>query len=471
MMNDRKYKLAAPDVDGLLRFFDRRMMNPVTSTEKLLEAFEKVYSLLEPLAPHKKNNEAKSIWIRIPRGTIEDYGNCNYTFEEAKDDGDVETYEEYVENWQREYPDELSWYELVVVKSFDRDGTFSYYGMSLGHETVISASLEERVYGNSYDYYEEDAAVKLCELIIPAVKESIDLLINGNYNDLVESSLPYQFRVGVIKHSDLREYDPEDKERDYDGLSEETVRKFKQIIDAGMNDENRIGRIRNFTANDFFKACEIGYRAIGKDCNRYSLPDLYMHYADGRDEGLTGKGHGLNAGPGIDFDDPQAWDEWYNSSRGGGHPWEVVPGGNSTHMELFVRSDKQRLDYLLRAREITQEEYDARIQNSGYYFQIVGMQRQFESVTFYVALTDAGFPVIISGADELISRFDGTDYIGIVPHHLPTRYCESLFPDKYGVIIDFTHVYKDEDLWFEKIEWIPEEPAALINEQKENRSQ
>ena len=92
----------------------------------------------------------------------------------------------------------------------------------------------------------------------------------------------------MIKHSDLREYAPEDKERDYDGLSEETVRKFKQIIDAGINDENRIGRIRNFTANDFFKACKTGYRAIGKDCTGYSLPDLYMHYADGRDEGLTG---------------------------------------------------------------------------------------------------------------------------------------------------------------------------------------
>ena len=61
-----------------------------------------------------------------------------------------------------------------------------------------------------------------------------------------------------------------------------------------------------------------------------------MHYADGRDEGLTGQGHGLNAGPGIDFDSPAAWNDWYFGTRGGGHPWEVVPGGNSTHVELYV---------------------------------------------------------------------------------------------------------------------------------------
>ena len=78
-----------------------------------------------------------------------------------------------------------------------------------------------------------------------------------------------------------------------------------------------------------------------------------------------------------------------------------------------------------------------------------------------MALCSAGLPVIIGGAKELISRFEATDYIGVVPHHLPTRYCESLFPDEYGEIINFTHVYKGEDLWFDKIVWLPEEQAFL----------
>ena len=72
--NKRKYDLIAPAVDSLLRYFDHQsLMNPTTSTEPLHIAFEKLWSVLTPLAPLAKNEEAKAIWIRIPRGTIEEY--------------------------------------------------------------------------------------------------------------------------------------------------------------------------------------------------------------------------------------------------------------------------------------------------------------------------------------------------------------------------------------------------------------
>lgn len=462
MFNGRNYKLVAPDVDCLLRYFDHQnMMNPTESTEPLLAAFEKLWSALAPLAPLTKNEEAKSIWLRIPRGTIEDYGNCNYTFDEARDYGEVETYEEYENNWKSEYPNSPVWFNLTVVKSFDKDGRLRFYGVNLGSKNIIYA-LTDR-FSEEGNRFIQDAAVKLCELILPAAQESIKLLKSGTYNDLVESSLPYQFRTGVIRRSDLYDYEPNYRTVDYDGLREETVDKFKKLISSGVNDADRIGRIREFTANDFFNACKIGYEAIGKDCSKYTLPELYQRYSDGRDEGLTGMGHGLNAGPGINFDSPSAWNEWYNSKRGGGHPWEVVPGGNSTHMELYVQSDTRELDYKLRIGTITKEEYDRRIICAGYYFEIMGMQRPFESVSFYIALFEAGLPVVIAGAEKLLARFNATDYIGVVPHHISPRYCESLFPDDYGAIVDFTHVYKGYDPWIEKIMWLSEEKAKLIS--------
>ena len=455
------YKLVAPDVDSLLRCFDRYHMNPTQSTPALLSAADPLFDLLAPLAPLKKNDEAKAIWLRIPRGTIEDYD----SFEDMKEYGEVETYEEYEKRWREDYPEEYKWYELVAVRSYDRDGSLRYYGISLDNETVVSATMEDRSYSDFNGYYNEEAACTLCRVIAPAVHESIDLLKENRYNDVVESGLPYEFRTGVIKRADLWEYEPECKKNDYDGLTEEAVSKFRGLILSGINDESKIGRITSFTANDFFGACKIGYEAIGKDCDGFSLPELYLRYSDGRDEGLTGKGHGLNAGPGIDFDSPTAWDEWYFGKHGGGHPWEVVPGGNSTHMELYIMNDKRDLEWKLRSGKITEDEYRERLSKAGYYFEIAGIQRQFESVSFYNALTDAGLPVIIENGDELMSRFDATDYIGIVPHHLPTRYCESLFPAKYGKIIDFTHVYKSEDKLFDKIEWLPEEPALLISEE------
>ena len=75
------YKLVAPDVDSLLRYFDRQHMNPTQSTPALLNAADPIFSLLAPLAPLKNNDEAKAIWLRIPRGTIEDYD----SFEDMKE--------------------------------------------------------------------------------------------------------------------------------------------------------------------------------------------------------------------------------------------------------------------------------------------------------------------------------------------------------------------------------------------------
>lgn len=456
--DETQYRLVAPDVDALLDYFDHRSLNPNPSTPALLAAFHSISEILSPLAPLKANDEAKAIWIRVPRGSIDDYT----SFEEMKEWEEVETYEEYEKRWLEDYPEEFSWYELVAVQSFDREHKLRYYGISLGNERVISATTEGRVFLGNEGWYPEEAAVKLCELILPAVQDSITLLRDGAYNALVEKELPYQFRTGVIRRKTLWEYEPQARDAAYDGLSEDAVQKFKKLIISGVNEKSKIGRIRDFTANDFFRACKIGYETIGKDCNGFSLPDLYMHYADGRDEGLTGQGHGLNAGPGIDFDSPAAWNDWYFGTRGGGHPWEVVPGGNSTHVELYVCNDQRDLDWDLRSGKITQEEYDEQIQKVGYFFKIAGKQRQFEAVSFYLALTEAGYPVIINDAEELLARFEASDYIGIVPHHLPTRYCENLFPKEYGDIIDFTHAYKNEDAWFEKIEWLPEEETVLV---------
>ena len=110
---------------------------------------------------------------------------------------------------------------------------------------------------------------------------------------------------------------------------------------------------------------------------------------------------------------------------------------------------------------MTDEEYKESLQKAGYFFQITGKHRPKESVTFYMTLTDAGLPVVISDAEEILARFDGSDYIGIVPHDVIPKYCEGMFPDKYGRVIDFTHVYSD-DAWLDQIEWLLEDEARLV---------
>lgn len=453
---EKQYRLVAPDIDRLLCCFDRSHRNPSAPSPALVSAMEPLFTALAPLAPLKRNAEAKAIWLRIPRGTIEEYN----SFDDMKESGEVETYEEYENLWHEDYPDECSWYELVLAESFHRDGTLRFRAAQLGNTTIISAMMDEDE--EEYDYTEETAC-ELCRLIIPAVQESLRLLQDGKYNDMINSTLPYQFRTGVIRRSALWQSHPAEKERALDGLSAETLAQFKNLLANGTNDEMKIGRIRYFTANDFFRACETGYRSIGYDCDEASPSRLYLRYADGRDEGLTGMGHGLNESPGNDFNDSNAWDNWFfDRTRCGGHPWEVIRGGNSTHVALYVRHDQNSLDWKFRRGEISEDAYREQQEKAGYFFEIAGKHRPFEAVSFYTALSAAGLPVILHDAEEILARFEGTDYIGIVPHHVIPKYCEEMFPEKYGQIIDFMHVYEEDmDTFGNQIEWLAEEKAEL----------
>ena len=449
------YKLTAPDIDRLLNWFDRGHLNPSGITAELASAMSPLFELLSPLAPLKDNDEAKSIWLLIPRGDISDYD----SFEDLKEYGEVETYEEYKKRWKEDYPQEKIWYRLVIMDTKNRDGKTDFRAVALGNKTIISAQMNEEDSGS----FKDEAAVALCKLIMPAVKESLERLQNGTYNELVKNSLPYQFRTGVIKRSILWEYEPEYKKFNYDGLSEKTISDFRALLGSGVNDEGKISRIKNFTANDFFKACEIGYKALGYDTKEKSPSELYLLYADGRDEGLTGTGHGLNEGSGIDFNDAKEWDKWYFGQRGGGHPWEIIRGGNSTHVDLFVCHDEDNLGFQFRLGKISEEEYKKQKENAGYYFRITGKHRSKEAVTFYTTLSCAGLPVILDDSEEILARFDGSDYVGIVPHSTIPKYCEGMFPKEYGRVIDFMHVYDEEiQKYGDKITWIPEEKARIL---------
>ena len=456
----KDYKLVAPDIDGLLRFFDRGYLNPSVPSKKLCEAMEPLFSALHDLAPLKTNSEAKALWLLIPRGTIDDYG----SYEDLLEYGEIKNRAEYEELWMEDYPEPVSWYELVLVEVRGKDGLLQHRAVSLGNKIIINAMLDrDEQKDDSYSTNTEDAAIVLCSLITQAAKESMSKIQNGSYNNLVKESLPYQFRIGVIKRSVVWERDPEWRDHALKGLTLETISAFESLLKAGANDPDRIGRLKSMTANDFFRACALGYKACGYEkCDLQPIEQYFLH-ADGRDEGLSGHGYGLNEGPGIDFDDPEAWDQWYfHREQHGGHPWEVCRGGNSTHVSLYVCHDQYDLDYLHRAGKITEDKYRKRSESTGYYYSVAGKYRGAEAVNFYVALSQAGLPVVLSDAEEILARFEGSGYIGIVPHDVTPRYCESMFPEKYGRVIDFMHVYQEElDTFGDAIEWLPEEEARI----------
>ena len=444
----------AIQLDRLLSCF-KRWENPSATSKRIAIAMEPLFHILSQLAPSIKNAEYKSIWIKVPRGEIAEYS----SFEDMKDWGEVNTYNEYIERWNMDYPDDYCWYEVELFESFEKNGQLRYRGVLVGDKTIVSAMMNEEFSGIAS--WHEDVVVELLSLITISAKNSMDKIRNESYNVEVCTELPFKFRTGVIRRSVLWSVDKEYMKFDSDGLSDDKISEFRNLINSGANDECSIRRLNSMTANDFFKACCIGYDACGFKDEDMEPVARYLKHADGRDEGLTGTGHGLNEGPGIDFNSPEEWNKWFfDRNRGGGHPWEVIRGGNSTHVDFYVCHDKETLEWKVRAGLMTEEQ--AILHPCGFYYSIAGKHRPFETVNFYVALNNAGFPVYLYDAEEILSRFDGSDYVGIVPHSVIPRYCEEMFPKKYGHVIDFMHVYEDEYEQFgDKIEWLELEEAKL----------
>ena len=49
---------------------------------------------------------------------------------------------------------------------------------------------------------------------------------------------------------------------------------------------------------------------------------------------------------------------------------------------------------------------------------------------FFLALREAGLPVMLLHGDQIADALAGKDYVGIVPEGFVPNYCSSLFPGK-----------------------------------------
>jgi len=195
-------------------------------------------------------------------------------------------------------------------------------------------------------------------------------------NSLIISSLPDVFRI--------------DKE-----LGKVRTQKLIKLLEKRAFDQNENTKIPNMTAAKFFEYCKIGYLASKSRREKIdpSLPgrELYKRYADGRHDGLLD----------IDETSEKEFADWLDGKhpkRGmGGHPWEIKRGGNTTHIDLFVRRprfDENNFQVVLRGESFV---------------------RLAETLKMLLAIYKAGLPIAIEDPDGIRKRLLALDNIGIVP--------------------------------------------------------
>ena len=165
----------------------------------LLLEIQKTLSVFEPI----EDDEARKIWLEIPRGTAEEWK----AFDDERrgysddEDDDLASYQEALDD---EYPRETQW--LFLVTSTYRENTFLKIS-DRDHRYVVftNRALDEEAYPMDMTW--------LFEPLLKLVQERVTQIAKDPeaYNRYIEENLPYRQRSGKIKSKDLNRIIPEGK--------------------------------------------------------------------------------------------------------------------------------------------------------------------------------------------------------------------------------------------------------------------
>ena len=413
-------KLYAPQIDNILRLVEHRSL-PVN--RNIFDMLQEIYNLMGPVRP-KGDDQVRSLWIEVPRGNIEDFGD----YDEFKEEGFVDNRKDFEKFWISEYPDQSKWYQFTTAEY--RDKRFFYFNSNL----VFTIDLSETS-GTDEDPYFEYIR-ELLSWLKYTVKDLISNIEKDEdgYNKSLSRHLSYHKRKGWIRRREYWEILGEDAIRLDERLGPHWIETLRRIVDA--QDKNECWPLLNdMTAADFLRFCEVCYDAndyFGESGKAFSPVEKYHRMADGRDGGLLS----------IDPDSSRDFRQWYHGGeRMGAHPWEICRGGNSTHISLGVLDKDNDWSLLLAGSSVVRVE---------------------ETVRMAVALQEAGIPFHLREAREILDMVGGNDFIGIVPDTVFPRYCHSLFPEE-DRIIDFMNLgYENTEEIIAAAHWYPLDRISVV---------
>jgi len=407
-----KKKLYSPELDEIIQHFSSSGFRnygadqPAFHSEKISDILLKLFSAIQPIAPEQAGKDLIwSLWLRSERGPLSVY--CSdEEYQELKEAGDIENYQDLEELWRSHYPEEIQWRKTVLVQyeqqlfiSFDSKFQLRF---DLDSHEISGVSFREK------------ELLKFFSWLLVNVECEVTTFLSDSaaYNRFVAEHLPFRKRIGKIKRIKLWE-NVKDIIRLNEELGKANLERFEKMVNS--MDEQTL--LKEMTADDYFRYCEICYDANNyfKPTESLTLRDKYRRMADGREGGLLE----------ITGDSPQAFADWYTGGAWvGGHPWEICRGGNSTHISLSTHKEQ-----------------------TGWKLYLAGSSsvRVSETAKMAMALFEHNIPFYLIQAQEMLRMLKGIDYLGIVPEDVFPRYCHSYFP-KEDQIIDFINPWHDEEV-------------------------
>ena len=373
--------------------------NPFNASLNLLAPLKSITNAL--YEPGK--DEIKTLWIKIKNPSYD-------TFRKDLLEEDPDAEEEDIQYEYEKYSEPYSFYQIKEITLTD-GRSFVYIDNDLIASYDPKASEADTQVKSSWFLSSVETYNAIIDNLKDTVANHIIMLRDGTYKKEILEQLPYYLKTGTINRKDY--YMAIHKEKTiYDEFNTfKNKEEFLSETDMFNSKENKSFRFHDMTARMFFNACLAGYIENERASMEDDAKSKYYKNADGRDEGLSE----------VPLDDPIAFHKWLHKREYGGHPWEIMRGGNSTHVSLYVCEDEQ-----------------------GYYFIVDGRSenRFLETINCYIAVKRMGYPVQLNDSKLLKERLQGREIIGIVPKDIFPRYCENMFPS--GTIHNFMNLWEED---------------------------
>ena len=408
------------DIKKYIGFGDRwKAFDAGEQTKPLIIQFAGILDQLEP----QGDDNLHTIWARVPRPTFRQYYDYHYGYDLPYREANEKTIKKIRKEYDATHPAPKVWHR-VSVKHFTREASTEFYGFFVDNNYLFSindcsdSAIREGTNLLNWAITEADAFVRE--------------VLNGTYKKNVLNNIPFVYREGKIRRSDLWKAYPASKRRFFKRFDRNALKDFSKHFKSGKPD---IPLLPNMTARTFYKACAVVYNSLGMhgDTKTYKYQEtdterahyggieqtpkeMYYALADGRDDGLKN----------VPMDDPAAFKEWRDRKGpyyefNGSHPWEIIPSfsiSNSMHLAPCENTSGEC------------------------YFDLSGESpaRMPDTIFASNALYEAGIPFEINGLDKIFARIEGKDFIPVVPIyestffgdciHLPKGDAEALVAKK-----------------------------------------
>lgn len=339
--------------------------------------------------------------------------------------------------WEILFPDKDGiWHHIRVVRYVKHYIVFSMSDDECGYE--FEEEGEIKPVNVMHHYPDERVWITYLTALLSWLKLVKKDWIAANKRVLIE--YPLTLRQGIVPHSIVQSAFPSAYRLDV-ALGVDKTRKIVELVESLYFHKQEHTTVHTFTANMYFDYCKIAYIAGKQDDevvdSSLSGREMYCQFADGRDDGLLE----------IDGDSSEEFANWIDHKHplrfGGGHPWEIKRGGNTSNIKLSVCR--------------------AQYKEEGYVVCLDGQSlvRMEETLNMLLALYDANLPITIRDPESVRKRLLAQDNIGIIAEQVMLHRGNQRFK-KSEDVFEVLH-YKDLGRYKRRITpFITWEPLPLL---------